>query len=232
MNDFLSKDVTIPQPYRSVLKDNFKVLEGKPLSDESLTRYFNGCFNDIYRMAGLYKTWVCVKCLSVGRYNYGWGDKPTACDQCGNKVYEVATFQARASYVGNVFDYGCQYILNEKYNISTNPTSESTHLYDFEIRFDIVIECKGSPKYVLNPDGTRSNLTRAGMLRTDTEKKAFANAKKWHNRFPNGSFYVLTNAVPNHLRAYRNETIKAIFDFTKKRQVDSFVSEVQSLIDG
>lgn len=160
------------------------------------------------------------------------GDKPQKCHICNNKVYEVGTFQARASYSGNMFDYGCQYILNEKYDIRTNSTSDQTRLCDFEIRLDIVVESKGSPKYVLNPDGTRSNLNRAGMLRTDTKKKAFANAKKWNNRFPKGSFYILTNALPNHLRAYRNETMRAIFDFTKKSQVEFFVEKVRALIEG
>lgn len=222
----------IPQSYLSIIKENFETFKGTAVSNKTLSCFFDGCFNDVCRMAGLYKTWICVSCLAEDQYNYGWGDKPRNCRICKKATYEVATFQARATYSGNVFDYACQYLLNEKYNIDTNPTSDSTRLYDFEIRNDIVVESKGSPKYVLNPDGTRSSLDRAGMLRSDTEKKAFANAKKWHSRFPNGSFYILTNAVPNHLRAYRNETITAIFDFTKKNQIDVFVGEVRALLDG
>lgn len=222
----------IPQPYRSVIEGNFETFVKTPLSNESLARFFEGCFNDIYRMVGLYKTWVCVACLAVGKHNYGWGDKPKRCEKCGRHVYEVGTFQARGTYSGNVFDYCCQYILHKRYDINTNTTSDSTRLYDFEIRPNIVVESKGSPKYVINPDGTRSDLGRAGMLRSDTEKKAFANAKKWHSRFPNGAFYILTNALPSRLHSYRNETIRAIFDFTKKSQVESFVDEVRALIDG
>ena len=222
----------IPQPYNSVIKQNFKVFMENNVSNESLARFFDGCFNDVYRIVGLYKTWICVACLAVGRYNHGWGDKPAKCHICNNTVYEVGTFQARATYVGSVFDYGCQYILNNRYDIRTNPTSDATRLYDFEIQKDVVVECKGSPKYVVNPDGSRSNLDRAGMLRSDTEKKAFANAKKWNDRFPKGSYYILTNALPTHLRAYRNETITAILDFTKKNQVEAFVREVLELMDG
>lgn len=222
----------IPQPYKSIVKDNFTTLEKSTLSNESLARYFDGCFSDVHRLVGLYKTWVCVACLAVGRCNYGWGDKPKKCHVCNNRVYEVSTFNARASYSGAVFDYGCQYLLSEVYDIATNPTSDATRLYDFEIKNDIVVESKGSSKYVLNPDGTRSTLGRPGMMRSDTEKKAFANAKKWHDRFPNGSFYILTNALPNHLRAYRDETIAAILDFTKKSQVESFVGEIRALIEG
>ena len=217
---------SIPQPYRSIIRDNFKIVD--PISDDSLARYFDECFKDIYRMVGLYKTWVCVACLYVGRCTYGWGDKPRKCDVCEKPVYEVGTFQARASYVGDVFDYACQCLLQEKYGISTTPTSTSTKLYDFEVRNDIVIESKGSPKYVINPDGTRSILARAGMLRTDTEKKAFANATKWRRLFPNGWFFIVTNALPPHLRAYRNDAVTAIYDVTKKSQLDRFVGELRT----
>ena len=226
----LKKDISIqdiPQPYNSIIKQNFKIISN--VTDESLSRYFEGCFNDVYRMVGLYKTWVCVACLSVGKHSFGWGDKPDSCPVCEKTVYEVGTFQARASYVGNVFDYACQYLLNEKYDIDTNPTAESTRLYDFEIRNDIVVESKGSPKYVINPDGTRSSLDRAGLLRSDTEKKAFANATKWRRLFPNGTFFIITNALPNHLRAYRNDKVTAIYDITKKSQLDCFVSELRTM---
>ena len=222
----------IPQPYWSIILNNFETLEERPLSNESLANYFDGCFNDVYREIGLYKMWVCVKCLAVGRCTYGVGDKPKKCHDCGNKVYQISTFQAMSSHYGKVFDYGCQYLLNEKYSIPTNPASDSTRLYNFEIRNDIVVGARGSPKYVINPEGTRSVSVRAGMRRTDTVKKVFANAETWHGQFPNGSFYVLTNAIQNRLREHGNETITAILDFTKKDQVESFVGEVRALIDG
>lgn len=224
------KDFEIPQPYHSIIKQNFKTFEGSALSDNSLSRFFEGCFNDVYRMVGLYKTWVCVACLAVGKHSYGWGDKPKNCPICNKTVYEVGTFQARASYVGNVFDYACQYLLNTRYDLQTKPTSESTRLYDFELQNDVVVESKGSPKYVINPDGTRSSLDRAGLLRSDTEKKGFANATKWRRRFPNGKFFIVTNALPNHLKAYRNDKVTAIYDVTKKSQLESFVEELRSCV--
>lgn len=72
----MTNALDIPQPYESVISGNFETLEKTPISNESLARYFNGCFNDVYRMVGLYKTWVCVKCLAVGRHNYGWATNP------------------------------------------------------------------------------------------------------------------------------------------------------------
>jgi hypothetical protein len=168
--------------------------------------------------------------MEFSKFSYGWGDKPNACPVCNEKtVYEVATFQGRASYVGGMFEWACWHLLKEGYGITSRPTSESTRLYDLEIRPDVVIEAKGSPTYIINPDGSHSRLGRAGMMRTDTEKKAFANAKKWHTRFPDGYFFILTNALPNHLLAYRNREIRAIYDVTKKSQLESFISDLKAI---
>src|SRR5208282_1288643 len=102
--------------------------------------------------------------------------------------------------------------------------------YDLEIRPDLVIEMKGSPEFVINPDKTKSALDRAGMSRSDTHKKAFASATEWKRRFPKGHFFILTNSLPVSLRAYKDEKIDGIFDVTKKNQLDEFVSEVMRLL--
>ena len=217
-------EYSIPEPYKSIVSDNFKNIG--QISDRSLSKYFDGCFDDIFRMVSLYKTWVCVACLAVGKCVYGWGDKPDKCDVCQNKIYEVATFQARAPYVGDIFDYACQYLLQEEYSIRTSPASEPTKIYDFKVRDDVVVETKGSPKRITNPDGSKSVLDRAGMLRSDTEKKAFANARKWRKCFPNGKFFIITNALPAHLMTRRDDEVTAIYDVTKEDQLERFVSEL------
>jgi len=66
------------------------------------------------------------------------------------------------------------------------------------------------------------------MLRTDTKKKAFANASEWHKRFPNGHFFIITNAMPNELRAWRDDKIDAIYDVTNKNQLNKLVDEITS----
>lgn len=224
----------IPDPYRSLVNRNYKIIENKGINDDSLKRYFDECFNDIGRMVGLYKTWICVKCLERGAdklvldQNYGWGDNPHECKVCHTHTYEVATFQARASYVGDMFEYACLHLLTKKFSIKAARSSDQTKLYDFEVKNNVVVEAKGSPAYIVNPDGSKSKLGRPGLMRTDTKKKAFANAAEWHKRFPNGHFFIITNAIPNELRAWRDEKIDAIYDVTKANQLQRLVEEISS----
>ena len=206
-----------------------KTLGKKGLSNSSLSDYFASCFNNTSILFGTYKCWICVTCLVENEFSYGWGDKPRSCPRCGKPTYEVATFQARASHVGRAFQYACRYLLKELYGVNAELTGEKTPLYDLEIRPDLVIEAKGSPEFIINPDKSKSPLGRAGMSRSDTHKKAFANATEWKRRFPKGHFFILTNSLPVGLRAYKDEKIDGIFDITKKIQLEEFVSETKRL---
>jgi len=210
---------------------NYKKSIGeKGLSNATLSDFFADCFSNVSALFGLYKCWICVNCLAKHKYSNGWGDKPKSCPECGKPTYEVATFQARASHVGRAFQYACRFLLKESYRIDAELTGERTPLYDLEIRPDLVIEAKGSPEFVVNPDKGTSSLGRAGMSRSDTHKKAFANATEWKRRFPKGHFFILTNSLPVNLRAYKDEKIDGIFDITKKIQLDEFVSETKRLM--
>jgi hypothetical protein len=210
---------------------NYKKSIGKKgPSNVTLSDFFADCFSNVSALFGLYKCWICVTCLAKDKYSNGWGDKPKSCPKCGKPTYEVATFQARASHVGRAFQYACRYLLKESFGIDAELTGERTPLYDLEIRPDLVIEAKGSPEFVVNPDKGRSSLGRAGMSRSDTHKKAFANATEWKRRFPKGHFFILTNSLPVSLRAYKDEKIDGIFDITKKSQLDEFVSETKRLM--
>ena len=210
---------------------NYKRTIGKKgLSNATLSDFFARCFDDISTLFGLYKCWICVTCLSRTENTYGWGDKPESCPKCHNPTYEVATFQARASHVGRAFQYACRYLLQESYGVRADLTGDKTPLYDLELKADVVIEAKGSPEFVTNPDRSTSSLGRAGMSRSDTHKKAFANASEWKRRFPKGHFFILTNSLPANLRAYKDEKIDGIFDITKKNQLDAFVSETKRLM--
>jgi hypothetical protein len=217
-------------PYLTVAKQNYPIIEKNGITNDSLSRYFTESFNDICKAMALYKCWVCVRCMEHKKFSYGWGDKPDSCPVCGEKyIYEVATFQARASYVGEMFQWAFWLLLKNHCGITARPTSDVTRLYDLEIRPDIVIEAKGSPAYIINPDETHSHLDRPGMMRSDTEKKAFANAKKWNERFPSGHFFIVTNAIPNELLGYRDSTVKAIYDVTKKSQLESFIADLTAI---
>ncbi|MDG7044200.1 MAG: hypothetical protein JRN19_01740 [Nitrososphaerota archaeon] len=128
--------------------------------------------------------------------------------------------------------YASLYLLNESFKFKIKSTSQTTRLYDLEVSHDIVIEAKGSALSVLNPDGSSSKLGRAGMSRSDTKKKAFANAVEWRKRVPNGQFYIITNSLPNNLIAYHDNAVTGIYDITKKNQLDAFVSELRRVSNG
>ena len=214
------------------MKDNYNIIKNQGLSNENLERYFIECFDDIVRLLKLYKCWTCISCLERGVCSAGPGDKSRKCPTCndGQGIYEIANFQARASKVGAVFEYACMYLLSESFTIPVRRTSEITRVYDFEIRDDIVIEAKGSPERIINADGTKSDLSRPGLMRSDTMKKALENATQWRRRFPNGRFYIITNALPIQYKAYRDEHVSGIYDITKSDQLDNFVRDVTTAL--
>jgi hypothetical protein len=226
----------IPIQYESFVKQNYnRFINGKSFSDDVLQRYFDGCFRDMGRIVPLSKVWICLRCLGRGPSNlaidsnYGWGDKPVKCEECGNPTYEVGTFQARSSYVGNTFEHACHYLLTTKFGITVRISGRQSRLYDLLVKNNVVIETKGGPRYVMNPDGSKSKIDRIGMERTDTEKKAFENASKWRKHFPNGYFYILTNAIPRQLREHHDDKITAIYNVTKERDMTKFADELKSL---
>ena len=66
------------------------------------------------------------------------------------------------------------------------------------------------------------------MMRSDTEKKAFDNARNFMGSNPTGTFFIVTNALPPRLVGHRGDNVDGIFDVTKKEQLDSFVREAKS----
>jgi hypothetical protein len=211
-----------------------KTIEKGGVTNSTLSSYFTGCFNDIIREFKLYKSWLCVACASASesKLSFGFGDKPKACPKCGNpsRLYAVGTFQARAPRIGSAFQYACLHLLQNFYGIEAELTGDTkSRLYDLRIRRDIVVEFKGSSKYLINPDKTKSSLQRSGMKRTDTRKKAFQSATAWKKLFPKGHYFILTNSIGD-LRAYEDDAISGVIDVTKKNQLEEFVAEVKKAL--
>jgi hypothetical protein len=228
--------MNMPIEYKSFIRQNYAAfIHGKRLSSDRLERYIDGCFKDIERLRPQSRMWICTKCLSDGPQklvidsSYGHGDNPRVCDKCGGRTSPIGNFQARSGLVGKTFMYACYYLLTEKFKLSMTMSHADTRLYDLEVTNDVVIEAKGSPRVVANIDGSTSRLSRPGMRRSDTEKKAFANAEKWHALFPDGHFYILTNAIPDDLRGFRSRNVSAICDITNVNQLRKFVKELRGL---
>ena len=66
------------------------------------------------------------------------------------------------------------------------------------------------------------------MMRSDTEKKAFDNARNFMTSNPAGTFFVVTNALPRRLDGHRGDNVSGIFDVTKIDRLDSFIREAKA----
>ena len=64
------------------------------------------------------------------------------------------------------------------------------------------------------------------MERSDTEKKAFANATTFKMRNPHAYYAILTNALPPRLLNYRNETVNAIFNVTRVEELNILLRDI------
>jgi len=198
------------------------------ISNKSLSRYFDKAFQTVVDQHGLYPAWACVKCLSKNLSTVRWGDKPARCPVCGDfATYSVATFQGRASRYGEVFVAALQHLAQAHYQLPLRHTPGNTKTHDLEVTPTIAIEAKGSARRIILPDRSVYPLSRPGMMRSDTEKKAFDNARNFMRSNPAGTFFIVTNALPPRLVGHRGDNVNGIFDVTKKGQLDSFVREAR-----
>jgi len=217
----------IPEPYNKIIKKNAYLLSS--INDENLSKFFEECFNDYMKELGLYACWICVKCMTNNILSFGYGKSPSVCPKCGKpSTYMVGTFQAWASKTGDIFEWAFYYLMVNIMKIPLIKSPSATETHDFEVPMKIGIEAKGSATYVKNPDGSIYSLGRAGMLRSDTKKKAFSNAKEFKRKKIGSYFYIATNAMPNDLIGYKDRDIDGIFDVTKEDQLNKFVKELNA----
>ncbi len=209
----------IPPPYDGIVARNLSQVLSHGINDRALSDYFNGCFQDVARKFQIWPCWVCLSCVATGRDPFHWGRKPKTCSVCGEMAtYEVGTFQARAKRSGDAFEWAFYHLLNELFNVCLIPRPQAK-IYDFETVEGKKIETKGSADNVICPDDSRYSLETPGLIRPDTKKKAFANAREFRLSNPNGIFYIVSNAIPTELVGYTNQDINGIFDITKVNQL-------------
>lgn len=215
--------------YNEIVRSNFTSVTA-PLTDLSLERYFDRCFNDVISETKLYPAWACMDCGEQNAPAIGLGLKPDRCPNCtAERVYEIATFQARGPVVGKVFQTAFQYLLRENFGVELAETTEDQTTHNLQASPAIAIETKGSPLTVELPGGQTLNLPRAGMLRSDTRKKVYSNAQQFKSAMSEGSFIVVTNALPTTNRWYRSNDVDRFYEVTKLTQLNSFVDEISRL---
>jgi hypothetical protein len=220
--------------YASIAAKYTSVLSN-PLDDEKLSNYFQCCFQDAIVIRHLLPAWSCLNCMTVE-----FGSRPRVCPKCNHRnVFEVATFQARGVAAGEMFEAACYYILTAYYPSLGVIPSEHT-LYrdhcDFYLPGVAGIEVKGSPTSINLDDGTVVHFVRPGMLRTDTEKKASANASTFKRDFfarenSRAKYYVLTSALPRAGWQEDHETIDGVYNVTLASGWAYFIKDLQYAID-
>ena len=216
--------------YCQIALDNYPFEQG-PLTNEALRSYFDHCFDRALEHSGLYPAYGCIACAADSSAEIHFGEKPNRCATCdSDRVFQLATFQGRAPVYGSAFTSAVQLLFDLHFDIELLPTPQNTKTHDLEASPRIAIEVKGSARRVRLRSGANITFDRPGLMRSDTEKKAEANARNYKRLNSTGTFFVVTNALPNRLRGIRTDDIDGYFDLTKADRVDSFAREVGHLL--
>lgn len=219
-------------PYDAIASGNHRqFISGGTLSNSSLRNYFNACFQEAIDKTDCYPAWACIGCLGEGKATAEFGNKPNRCPSCNaNRVFEIGTFQGRSAVVGKVFEHAVSHLLRTTFELPAVSTPGNTRTHDIEITSRIAIESKGSPRRLLNPDGTLTEFSRPGLERSDTWKKAQANARNFRERNRLTPFFIVSNAVPSNLIGYRSDDITGIFNVAQAVRVHALVSEISAAL--
>lgn len=219
-------------PYDEIAADNYcQFIGDRALTNDRLRHYFDSCFQTAIDDSGCYAAWACLSCIGNGAATARFGERPNRCPMCGSRqVYEIATFQSRASVVGNAFESAVRHLLTIRFELPAVPTPGNTRTHDIEITSAIAIETKGSPRQVQNPDHTVSTLSRPGLERSDTWKKAQANAANYRRNNRTRPFFIVSNAVPHDLVGYRSDDITGIFNITQANRVNALNDEIKDAL--
>ncbi len=218
--------------YDDIAAANYlRFIENRRLTNDRLRHYFNACFQDAIDEAGCYPAWACVACIGNGTATAEFGNTPNRCPTCESpKVFEVATFQSRASVVGNAFERAVRHLLATRFEMPAVPTPGNTRTHDIEVTSRIAIETKGSPSQLLNPNNTITRLSRPGLDRSDTWKKAQANAHNFRAHNKTAPFFIVSNSVPSDLVGFRSDDITGIFNIMQANRVKSLVDEINAAL--
>lgn len=181
--------MAIPEPFKAIIERNYAA---KDVESDWIKRFFDGCFSDII------------------------------------KERHITNYQARASVTGEMFEHALWYLMTALFHIELDrdyPVPEACMKGGGSLDFAMVnrgrvlcgIEAKGSAERVTDEGGRTVDLPRPALKRTDTMKKAIAQAYQFKRAFPEVPFYIVTNAKPTGGNA------KCMMDLAEGDIVDRFV---------
>lgn len=164
-------------------------------------------------------------------------------DKCFSDLFahfKGLDFQSRAKKSGDMFEHLFYYIMKEQYQIELDcaisikkACMEGTGALDFGIldkKGNVVcgMEAKGSAEIV---DG--EELSRPALKRTDTMKKAIAQAYQFKRTFPDTPFYIITNVKPTSGNAKcmmdlaEGDIIDKVYDLTNPSDLKDLVEKLK-----
>ena len=224
----------MPTQYDAIAANCYgRFIGQQTLTNDRLRHYFDACFQEAIDAAGCYPAWACVDCIGHGTTTAEFGNEPAQCPTCeSSRIFQIATFQGRAPAVGRAFESAVRYLLTTRFELPAMPTPGNTNTHDIEITSAIAIETKGSPRRLQNPDRTVTTLNRPGLERTDTWKKAQANARNYRRNNRTNPFFIVSNAVPSALVGYRSDDITGIFSIIQANRVNALVDEINAALSG
>lgn len=224
----------LKEPYTSIAVEVYgsRIPNVNRIQNADLRLYFDECFERIIDHFGIYPCWVCIDCMARGTVAYDWGKNPSRCPNCDSRrTFQVGTFNSWASRVGTMFGAATNHLLREAFEMPIHETPGNTTTHDFEVSSHVAIEAKGSPRRVRNPNGTVYELKRPGMSRTDTRKKAFANAGTFKRRNPNAYFGIVTNSLPSNLLNYHNDVVNRVVNLTRLEEIEVLIRDLGEHVD-
>lgn len=164
-------------------------------------------------------------------------------DKCFSDLFSHFTglsFQSRAKKSGDMFEYLFYYVMKEQFGIEIDcaipikkACMEGMGALDFGIldkKGGVVcgIEAKGSAEKI----GDRA-LPRPALKRTDTMKKAIAQAYQFKRTFPSKPFYIVTNVKPTSgnakcmMNLAEGDIIDKVYDITKPSELKELVEKLK-----
>jgi len=152
------------------------------------------------------------------------------------KELKITDYQARAAKTGSIFEYAFWYLIKQ-HGIELDTDYEipkACMMASGKLDFGIIsndepicgIEAKGSAEDV---------SARPGLKRTDTMKKAIAQAYQFKRTFPKVPFFVVTNVLPTSgnakcmLDLAEGDIIDKVVDVTNKEHLSWFVSQLKKI---
>ena len=223
------KEAQMTAQYEHIAERNLAIVE-TDFADSSLRSYFDNCFSEVVAMLRLYPAYVCMNCPVDDRHLMMFGRNRKRCQQCNSThVYQISNFQARSSATGAAFQAAVRVLFRRLFEIEICQTDSAIVTHNMGIADDIAVEAKGSPETITIDDGTRYRLPRAGMLRTDTQRKTHNNAQRFKSVHPNGSYFVLSNALPENLEQVKSSDVDGYCNVTNAESVREFFDAIEKL---